>query len=154
MSNLILAKILSKADYLDETKCKENHGYFLKLTKNEERILLSKIRTIPPEEIDNHPKIKYNKFFIDFTKKLKSSYLEKLSLLVKILEKIKEMPIINNTELNLISRETKKHIDEMYNTCHYYYIYAIISLINADIVEQIPTENLLGTHMKELVKNK
>jgi hypothetical protein len=143
----ILSKILEKADYLNEAKCRENHGYFLKLTKEEELILLNKIKTISPEELNTHPKIKYNNFFLEFAKKLKNSYFEKMNFLMKILEKIKEMPIINNKELNLLSTETKKHIDEMYNTCHNYYIYAIISLIKADIKEDVVEENKVNSYL-------
>ena len=147
----ILSKILEKADYLNEAKCRENHGYFLKLTKEEELILLNKIKTISPEELNIHPQIKYNNFFLEFAKKLKNSYFEKMNFLIKILEKIKEMPIINNKELNLLSSETKKHIDEMYTTCHNYYVYAIISLIKADIKEDIVRENKVNTFFTEVL---
>jgi hypothetical protein len=133
----LLKKILEKADNLDETKCKDNHGYFLKLSNNEMQILGSKILNISEKDINNYPKIKYNYYFYKFSKKLQNTYLKNLNLLIAILEKLKETPIINNTTLNLISDETKKIIDNMYNTCHYYYIYGIISLINSDISEDI-----------------
>ena len=133
----ILTKILEKADNLDESRCKENQGYFLKLTDNEKKILASKISNISEKDINNYPKIKYNYYFIEFTKKLQNNYLQNLNSLITILEKLKELPVINNTTLNLISDETKKIIDHMYNTCHYYYVYAIISLISSDITEEI-----------------
>ena len=140
----ILTKILEKADNLDESRCRENQGYFLKLTDNEKRILASKITNISEKDINNYPKIKYNYYFIEFTKKLQNNYLQNLNSLINILEKLKESPVINNTTLNLISEETKKIIDHMYNTCHYYYVYAIISLISSDITEDVITKDDLG----------
>ena len=133
----ILTKILEKADNLDESRCRENQGYFLKLSDNEKKILASKISNISEKDINNYPKIKYNYYFIEFTKKLQNNYLQNLNSLITILEKLKESPVINNATLNLISDETKKIIDHMYNTCHYYYVYAIISLISSDITEDI-----------------
>ena len=133
----ILTKILEKADNLDESRCRENQGYFLKLSDNEKKILATKISNISEKDINNYPKIKYNYYFIEFTKKLQNNYLQSLNSLIIILEKLKESPVINNTTLNLISDETKKIIDNMYNTSHYYYVYAIISLISSDITEEI-----------------
>ena len=133
----IIIKILEKADNLDEVRCKENQGYFLKLSKAEKIILGSKIVNITEKDINNYPKIKYNYYFLEFTRKLQNNYLQNLNSLITILEKMKETPIINNTTLNSISDETKKIIDNMYNTCHYYYVYGIISLISSDITEDI-----------------
>ena len=140
----ILTKILEKADNLDENRCRENQGYYLKLNDNEKKILTNKILNISEKDINNYPKIKYNYYFIEFTKKLQNSYLQNLNSLISILEKIKETSIINNATLNLISTETKKIINNMYNTCHYYYVYAIISLISADINEDVVKEDPLA----------
>ena len=148
----ILTKILEKADNLDENRCRENQGYFLKLNDNEKKILASKISNISEKDIDNYPKIKYNYYFIQFTKRLQNNYLQNLNSLITILEKIKELPVINNTTLNLISDETKKIIDNMYNTCHYYYVYAIISLISADITEEVIKKDDLGNIISDVLK--
>jgi hypothetical protein len=94
----------------------------------------------------------YNLLFIEFTKKLKTSYFDSLNSLITILEKMKETPIINNATLNLISKETKTHIDNMYNLCYYYYIYGIISLIFAEIKEEIPKENSVGKFITNSIK--
>jgi len=150
----ILSRILEKADNLDESKCKENQGYFLKLTDAEIQILTNKISNISEEDINKYPKIKYNYYFIEFIKKLQNNYLENLNSLIIILDKIKESPILNNSTLNLISDETKKIIDNMYNTCHYYYIYGIISLISSDIKEDVMEKNSLSNVVsKALEKN-
>ena len=67
---------------------------------------------------------------------------------------MKETPIINNKTLNILSNETKNIIDNMYNLCHYYYVYAIISLINSDITDDIGKDDQLESIVsKALVKN-
>jgi len=151
----IITKILEKADYLDEKMCKENQGYFFKLSPREKLILAKKKSTMTEEQLKNHPSLKYNLYFFEFTQKLKDKYFINLNSLILILEKIKETPIINNETLNIISNETKKIIDEMYSLCHYYYVYAIISLINADITEQKieKIDKLSSVVSKALVKN-
>ena len=85
--------------------------------------------------------------FIQFKDKLKQNYFDNLNLLIEILEKIQSIPIINNATLNVISMDCKKILDNMYNMCHYYYIYAIISLINADISDNIEPDNTLEAHV-------
>ena len=52
----------------------------------------------------------------------------------------------------MISEETKKCIDNMYNLCHYYYIYAIIALINADLKEDEIEEKNLETAYAKILK--
>jgi hypothetical protein len=147
----ILQKILEKADFLDEEKCNNNKGYFLKLTSDQKKILTTKAI----ESIKNTPsngKINYNLLFIESSEKLKRTYFESLNSLIQILEKMKETPIINNKTLNLISKETKTYIDNMYNLCYYYYIYGIISLIFAEIKEEIPKENSVGKFITNSIK--
>lgn len=145
--NEIIKQILEKSDSLDENTCRNNKGFFLKLTPKEKEILTKK--ALSPSQT----KIKYNLFFIQFTEKLKNTYFNNLNSLILILEKMKNIPIINNKTLNLLGEETKNIIDNMYNLCHYYYIYAIISLINADITEDIIKEDKLEQIVtKALVK--
>jgi hypothetical protein len=139
----VLTKILEKASYLNKNQCRENNGYFLALSGDEKKILSKKIIKSNKDEIEKHPKVKYNLFFKEFTDKLKKNYFDNLTLLLNILEKMKNIAIINNSTLNILSEETKKIIDNMYNLCHYYYIYAIISLINSDITEEIIKEDKL-----------
>ena len=65
--------------------------------------------------------------------KLKDTYFNNLNLLLEILEKLRVEPIINNATLNAIAEQTKRIIDTMYNLCHYFYVFAIIALINSDV---------------------
>jgi branched-chain amino acid transport system substrate-binding protein len=65
----------------------------------------------------------------------------------KITQKMKDMPIINNTSLNLISEETKKIIDDMYNMCSYYYIYGIISLLKVDLSKKNIIEDKIDRYV-------
>lgn len=153
--NDILKDILSKADYLNEEMCKKNDGYFLKLNLEEKRILVNKTLNVSKEDLTYIPQLKYNMFYIECTEKLKKSYFDNLTLLINILEKMRETAIINNATLNIISNETKNIINNMYNLCHYYYVFAIIALINSDYVnaakiKEIKLENVyskvLGTN--------
>lgn len=149
----IIIRVLEKAENLDEERCRENEGYFLKLTKTEKEILQQKaLKESNPNKNNQQPQKEesnYNLLFIEFTKKLKTSYFDSLNSLITILEKMKETPIINNATLNLISNETKSHIDNMYNLCHYYYVYGIISLINADVTEDVVVENKLKNMVRK-----
>ena len=149
----ILQKILEKADFLDEEKCNNNKGYFLKLTSDQKKILTNKAIESMRNK-DNSGKINYNLLFIESSEKLKRIYFESLNSLIQILEKMKETPIINNKTLNLISKETKGYIDNMYNLCYYYYIYGVISLIFSEIKEDIPKENSVGKFITNSIKNR
>ena len=86
-----------------------------------------------------HPKSKYNEFYVDCLEKLKTSYFGSLNNLVLILEKMNSMIFIDNDTLNKIAQKTKAILDNMYNLCNYYYVYAIIALINSDITD--PSNN-------------
>ena len=152
--NEIIKQILEKADDLDEQRCRTNQGFFLKLSEKEIDILHTKSKKATEESIKINPKLKYNLFFTKFTKKLRETYFTNLNSLITILEKMKETPIINNKTLNILSNETKNIIDNMYNLCHYYYVYAIISLINSDITDDIGKDDQLESIVsKALVKN-
>lgn len=89
------------------------------------------------EEINSHPTIKFNKLFIDSREKIRENYFNGLNSLIEILNKIQGTGIISNGNLNKISTETKLIIDNMYNICHYYYVFGIYSLINSDISSEI-----------------
>ena len=56
-----------------------------------------------------------NSFFFICRKKIKDVYLENLKLLIEILNKLNETPVINNATLNIISNDTKVIIDKIYN---------------------------------------
>ena len=129
----ILKHILEKSEFLTEEECHENKGYFLQLNLDEKAALINKTRTIKKEELEYFPQIKYNLFYLECIEKLKKSYFDNLDALLQILLKIQKIPIINNSTLNLIGEETKNIINNMYNLCNYYYVFAIVALINSDI---------------------
>jgi hypothetical protein len=107
---------------LTKEACKENNGTYYNLSKSQEIALVDKAESN-----------KMNAFFFVCRKKIKEVYLDNLKLLIEILNKLNETSVINNATLNIISNDTKTIIDRMYTLCQYYYIYAIISLLNADI---------------------
>ena len=136
------------SEYIDEERCRENKGYFLKLTKEEIALLTNKIKQSSEENIKIQPKLKYNIYYVDMIQKLKKTYFDHLQLLIVILEKIKEAPLLNNTTLNILSNETKIIIDKMYTYCHYYYVYAIVTLLNVDIKKEDTKQLILIEQIK------
>ena len=126
---------------LTKEACKENNGTYYNLSKSQEIALVDKAKTN-----------KMNSFFFICRKKIKDVYLENLKLLIEILNKLNESPVINNATLNIISNDTKVIIDKMYTLCQYYYIYAIISLLNADITTEDKTKkDFFKKDIKEFV---
>jgi hypothetical protein len=125
--------ILEKAGYLNYEDCKKNNGLFLMLNEEQIFTLGKKAELATPEDIKYNKKLKYNIDYINLSKELKNKYFESLNLLIQILEQLKNQPLINNKTLNFISDKTKNIIDNMYNLCHYQYVFAIIALINSDI---------------------
>jgi hypothetical protein len=105
-----------------------------------------------PLELAKKPDIKYNHLYVELTKKLKEKYFNDLNNLINILEKIKDSVIINNVTLNIISKETKNIIDNMYSLSHYYYVYAIIAFIKSDISEDKVQVDPLGNVFDDVLK--
>lgn len=147
--NKILKSILLKSEFLESKECTENDGFFYKLSE-EEIVTLVKKST---EDAVINPKSKYNRFYLECSKKLKSTYFDNLNVLINILDKLKAAPIINNTTLNIIANETKEIIDGMYNLCNYYYVYAIIALLNSDLDKIVIKEDKLEKSYKIVLEN-
>ena len=137
----VYRKIFDKADNLNDEECKKNQGFFLKLSDKQKTILATKAKTSTEEDIRYNKKLKNNRNFMILSEKLKQSYFEGLTSLIIILEEIQKNPIVNNKTLNFVSNKTKTIIDNMYNLCHYYYVFAIIALINSDIKEDKISSN-------------
>jgi hypothetical protein len=148
----ILKKILEKADALDEERCYANKGVFRSLDEQEKMIFGKKLFITDPLELAKKPDIKYNHLYVELTKKLKEKYFNDLNNLINILEKIKDSVIINNVTLNIISKETKNIIDNMYSLSHYYYVYAIIAFIKSDISEDKVQVDPLGNVFDDVLK--
>ena len=134
----IIQSIIQKSEYLTETACREKGGYFLKLTDKEKKIFGSKLQYNNMNK-KIHPKSKYNTFYIECLEKLKTSYFTSLNNLIMILEKMNVNAYIDNDTMNKIAKKTKDILDNMYSLCNYYYVYAIIALINGDF--SIPSNN-------------
>jgi hypothetical protein len=145
----IIGKIIDKADYLTAEECKQNDGYFLELTENQKVTFKKILEDITPEKIQYRPSIQYNLYYVQLTNKLKNNYFSLLKSLITTLEQLEKTPVINNKTLNAISIETKNTIDKIYNLCHYYYVYAIISLINSElIIDNSSKNNILQNSVK------
>ena len=129
----ILEEVLKKADYLDEKSCNENLGKFLTLSEEQRKNLIKKLQPYKlVSQIDVESPILNNYYFLQYRTNLLNEYFSSLNALLDILLKIKEIPLINNITLQKISEDTKYIIDRLYNICHYYYVFAIISLITSD----------------------
>jgi hypothetical protein len=118
----IIPEIVKYSEHLNRADCRNNNGNFLSLSSLEQYALKERIGTD-----------KFNGLYIKYSLKLKDTYFNNLNLLLEILEKLRVEPIINNATLNSIAEQTKRIIDTMYNLCHYYYVFAIIALINSDV---------------------
>ena len=118
----IIPEIVKYSEHLNRADCRNNNGNFLSLSSLEQYALKERIGTD-----------KFNGLYIKYSLKLKDTYFNNLNLLLEILEKLRVEPIINNATLNAIAEQTKRIIDTMYNLCHYYYVFAIIALINSDV---------------------
>ncbi len=122
-------QIINHAEYLDKESCKASQGYFLELNNAQKEALISR-RSVDDKM---NPATKFNEFYIECMDKLKDKYFEILKALIVILKNLQENVIISNADLNLISSEVKRLIDDLYNSCHCYYVLAIIALIKSDI---------------------
>ena len=122
-------QILDHAEYLDKESCKASQGYFLELNNAQKEALISR-----RSKDDNlNPSTKFNEFYIECMDKLKDKYFEILKALIVILKNLQANVIISNADLNIISTEVKRLIDDLYNSTHCYYVLAIIALIKSDI---------------------
>ncbi len=127
----LIKHVVQYADFLDPKSCKENGGYYMKLSKGEMEALY---KNVPDKDtIDIGKQMNYNAFYIQCAKKLKESYFDNLKVLMTILEELRSQPLMNNVSLNELGKKTKEIIDTMYHLCQYYYIYAIVSLLNANL---------------------
>ncbi len=148
----MIKHIVQYSDFLDPKSCKENGGYYLKLSKNEIKALYDNVPTNGQIEIGKQ--LNYNAFYVECAKKLKDNYFDNLKVLLEILEQLKSQPVINNVTLNELGLKAKQIIDSMYHLCQYYYIYAIVSLLHANLTPTKVTDVSLQTSMsKALQKN-
>jgi len=131
----LIKHVVHYSDFIDPKSCKENGGYYLKLSKSEMEALYHNV----PEN-NTGKQTNYNSFYIQCAEKLKTTYFDNLKVLLEILQELKNKPIISNQVLNEIGQKTKQIIDTMYHLCQYYYIYAIISLLHANLSIPKPSD--------------
>ena len=148
----LIKQVVHYADFIDYKSCKENGGYYMKLSKSEMEALYANV----PEDgqVKIGKQMNYNAFYVECAKKLKESYFGNLKVLLEILEQLRSQPIINNVALNELGNKTREIIDSMYHLCQYYYIYAIVSILHANLsVAKSSDIELQKTLAKSLKKN-
>lgn len=153
LSPLQLVKHVSQySDFMDFKTCKDNGGYFLKLSKEQIKSLYD---NVPKNaEIELGDKTNFNAFYIDCAENLKTCYFDNLKVLLDILMELKNNPFINNDVLNQIGLKTKQIIDTMYHLSQYYYIFGIVSLLNANINKVDEQELVLQQSFSKMLKKK
>ncbi len=132
-------------NYMTEKECNENKGLFRKLSLSEKKSLILHGR----EGND------FNLLYTEYTNNVRVKYIEHLNILLEILNTLGTMEGINNEELNALSLKTKETIDSMYHLCQFYYLYAIIALLNANITpikrEENNEKNKIKSNMKQFL---
>ncbi len=132
-------------NYMTEKECVENNGLFRKLTLGEKKSLVQHARNGD----------EFNILYTDYTQNVRQKYVEHLNILLDILNALSSMEGINNEELNALSLKTKETIDSMVHLCQFYYLYAIIALLNANIkpvkTEESNQRDKLRNSMKQLL---
>lgn len=148
----LIKQVVQYADFTDYKSCKENGGYYMKLSKAEMEALYANV----PEDgtVKIGKQMNYNAFYVECAKKLKECYFGNLKVLLEILDTLRSQPIINNVALNELGNKTREIIDSMYHLCQYYYIYAIVSILHANLsIAKSSDIELQKTLAKSLKKN-
>jgi hypothetical protein len=148
----LIKQVVHYSDFTDYKSCKDNGGYYMKLSKTEMEALYANV----PEDgkVKIGKQMNYNAFYVECAKKLKDSYFGNLKVLLEILESLRSQPIINNVALNELGNKTREIIDSMYHLCQYYYIYAIVSILHANLSVAKSTDiELQKTLARSLKKN-
>jgi hypothetical protein len=99
-------------------------------------------------------KSNFNTFYVDCAENLKNCYFDNLKVLLDILMELKNNAFINNDILNQIGNKTKDIIDTMYHLSQYYYIFGIVSLLNANINKVDEQEMVLQQSFSKMLKKK
>lgn len=132
-------------NYMTEKECTENRGLFRKLSLSEKRSLLQNARNGD----------EFNVLYTEYTQNVRQKYIEHLNILLDILNALGSMEGIKNEELNALAEKTRETIDAMVHLCQFYYLYAVIALLNANIKpiknEEVEEKNQLKTSMKQFL---
>ncbi len=130
-------------NYMTEKECVEKNGLFRKLSMGEKKSLLQHARNGD----------EFNILYTEYTQNVRQKYIEHLQILLEILNALSSLENINNEELNALSLKTKETIDSMVHLCQFYYIYAVIALLNANLQpvnsEERSQKNQLRNRMQQ-----
>ena len=114
-------RILNKYVYQDTpTKCNEKGGIYKVLTDNEKMALVKSRSRI-------------NKEYMRKLKLLKTYYNNKIKELETIVLYLDKPMLIDNEELETISKTTKEILDEMYSVCQSEYLLSMMNLMGVDL---------------------
>ncbi len=132
-------------NYMTEKECNENKGLYRKLSLGEKKSLI----------LHGREGNEFNLLYTEYTNNVRVKYIQHLNILLEILNTLASMEGINNEELNALSLKTKETIDSMYHLCQFYYLYAIIALLNANITpikrEESNEKNKIKSNMKQFL---
>jgi hypothetical protein len=105
-----------------EKACKENHGFFLKLSKEN------------MEELNRDEN--FGRKYFEFTKKINIFYQEALINLYNILDNLQNNTSLSTRRLNELSEQTKKIIDELYLKTQFNYLLSIYVILDFDFTKK------------------
>ena len=131
--------ILSDVNMSQEKACKENHGFFLKLSKEN------------MEELSRDEK--FGRKYFEFTKKINIFYQEALINLYNILDNLQNNTLLSTRRLNELSEQTKKIIDELYLKTQFNYLLSIYVILDFDFTKT-SSEIQEKFKRRQFVKNK
>ena len=127
-------------NYMTEKECNEKNGLFRKLSLSEKMSLIDNARRGE----------RFNRLYSEYTQNVRQTYMEHIGHLLDILNMLSTMEDINNEQLNQLAMKTKETIDSMYHLCQFYYLYAVIALLNANIK---PAENNMSRAKNEVANS-
>jgi len=113
--------ILSDRNTTQEQACKNNNGFFLKLSKEN-------MEQLSRDE-------NFGRKYFDFAKKINIFYQEALINLYNILDNLQNNTAISTRRLNQLSEQTKKIIDELYLKTQFNYLLAILVILEVDFTK-------------------
>ena len=113
----VLAKYINN---FSEKDCNNVQGYWKELNKGE----LASLRVNEGN---------FNRYYLDYTARLQRQYQESILQLLGVLKKLDETPMIDNATLNALTEKAKDTIDNLYQSCHRSYTYAMFAFVRADL---------------------
>lgn len=113
-------EIRKYAKALTKEQCKELGGYYKEINKEEKESLFR----------SDNP---FNKFYIQYTLKIRDQYIQSLKQLQNIILLLENETSLNNHTLNQLSYKVKDIIDNMEEKCENNYRLAVLAYLKADL---------------------